>query len=120
MFLTYNPGTDRRLANDSALISVCDDGSEVRANLDLGVAPISNDFVMIGQTPTVMIDDINTIEQGEVVFFHTGLYVEGGGYIDYDTIQDDCVFTTNMQTRQNIHHYGKKSNDVWLVLFAYL
>jgi len=45
MFLTYNPTVTNRIANNSILVSVCEDGTEVRVNMDAGVAPISNDFV---------------------------------------------------------------------------
>ena len=48
MFLTYNPGNECRIADNSAVVSVCDDGTEVRSSLDPVVAPISNDFVMVG------------------------------------------------------------------------
>ena len=103
------------MSNNSALASIRDDGAELRANLDPQVAPISNDFVFVAQTPEVMIDDINTIEQGQVCFSHAGLYVEGGGFVDYDTIKDSCVFTTNMQPMAAIRHYGKEATTASLV-----
>ena len=115
MFLTYNPTVTNRIANNSILVSVCEDGTEVRANMDAGVAPISNDFVMIGQTPRVMIDDISTMEEGEVIFSHAGLYVKDGGFVDYDTVKDNCVFTTNMQAKQALYHYGKKATTASLI-----
>jgi len=115
IFLNYNPSADDRMSNSSALVSIRDDGAELRANLDPQVAPISNDFVFVAQTPEVMIDDINTIEQGQVCFSHAGLYVEGGGFVDYDTIKDSCVFTTNMQPMAAIRHYGKEATTASLV-----
>ena len=86
-----------------------ENGDEVRATADYGVGPISNDFVMVGTAPNVMIDDYETLDRNEVVFSHAGLQIDNGGFVDWDTIRDGCVFTTNMQTHQAVRHYGKNA-----------
>ena len=109
MFLTYNPEVSERINSRAALVAVREDGSEIRTNVDPGVAPVSNDFVMVGHTPAVMIDDVATLEENEVIFSQTGLYIDKGGFVDYETIKDGCVFTTNMQAHQAVIQYGKRA-----------
>merc|ERR1711871_1766326 len=107
MFLTCTDTITEKMARRSMLVSMYDCGDEVRAAADYGVGPTSNDFVMVGAAPNVMIDDVETLERDEVVFSHAGLCIENSGFVDYDTIKDGCVFTTNMQAHQAVREYGQ-------------
>lgn len=62
---------------------------------------------MVGSAPNVMIDDLETLERNEVIFSHTGLCIEKSGFVDYETVKDGCVSTTNMQAHQPVRHYGQ-------------
>ena len=85
MFLTRLDSTSEKLARRPTLISMHESGVEVRTIADYGVGPISNDFVMVGSAPNVMIDDLETLDRNEVIFSHTGLCAEKSGFVDYDT-----------------------------------
>ena len=103
------------MSDNTALAAVSEDGYDIRTHIDPGVAPVSNDFVMVGCAPNVMIDDVSAIEENEVVFSHTALVIENGGFVDYDTIKDGCVFTTNMQAHQAVIQYGKTATYASLI-----
>ena len=107
LLLTCTDTLTDKLARRSMLVSMYDCGDEVRAVADYGVGPTSNDFVMVGAAPNVMIDDVETLERDEVVFSHAGLCIENSGFVDYETIKDGCVFTTNMQAHQAVREYGQ-------------
>ena len=107
MFLTEISSTSEKLSRQTTLISMYDNGDELRAIADYGVRPISNDFVMVAAAPNIMIDDFETIDRDEVMFSHAGLYIDNNGFIDHETVKDGCIFATNMQAHQAVRRYGK-------------